>query len=666
MPYTKQTWVDEPSTTTPIDAARLNHMEDGIYNAQSTADAAEAAVTSTNTVLSGAGAPAAGVGTDGDFYIDTTADAIYGPKTAGAWGAPTALVGPQGPQGPEGPQGIQGPAGADGSDGADGKTVLSGAGAPASGVGVDGDFYIDTTNYDIYGPKSAGVWGAATSLVGPQGPAGSGTGVNTILNGTGAPAAATGADGDFYIDTANELIYGPKTSGAWGTGTSLVGPEGPQGPQGTQGPEGPQGIQGVPGADGKTILSGSGAPAAGLGVDGDFYIDTSAADLYGPKTAGAWGAATSLVGPQGPQGPAGADGSDGAFANGTVTGPITFTDTVTAEQGIVGPIAVTLITSAQSPYTLATTDQLILVDATGGAVVLNVPAASTGDYAWSIWRKADGGANAVTVTPNGTDTVDGATTVAAGAALDVAIDGGTKVYTRSGSGAGGGFSGSYTDLTNVPTEFNPSAHASTHATAGTDPIAPADIGAAPTVHTHDYTTGITGKPSSFTPSAHKTTHATGGTDALAASDIGAAAATHASQHASGGSDPVTPAAIGAAPTTHTHTNAQVADPVPFSAGSTGAAITLTWTAANRLQFATISNAAPAITLSSIPDGGFMEMIFTTSVANPAVSFAISGGGTIVQMSPDILVPANSGSSVSFMVERRGTSYYLYKTGEHAA
>ncbi len=34
---------------------------------------------------------------------------------------------------------------------------------------------------------------------------------------------------------------------------------------------------------------GSGAPAAGLGSDGDLYLDTTGSVLYGPKTAGAWG-----------------------------------------------------------------------------------------------------------------------------------------------------------------------------------------------------------------------------------------------------------------------------------------------------------------------------------------------------------------------------------------
>ena len=46
-----------------------------------------------------------------------------------------------------------------------------------------------------------------------------------------------------------------------------------------------------------TVLSGSGAPGSGLGSDGDFYIDTDVSDFYGPKAAGTWGSATSLIGP---------------------------------------------------------------------------------------------------------------------------------------------------------------------------------------------------------------------------------------------------------------------------------------------------------------------------------------------------------------------------------
>lgn len=50
---------------------------------------------------------------------------------------------------------------------------------------------------------------------------------NTVRNGAGTPGAGVGFNGDFYLDTVNYLIYGPKTGGVWGAGTSLIGPSGP-------------------------------------------------------------------------------------------------------------------------------------------------------------------------------------------------------------------------------------------------------------------------------------------------------------------------------------------------------------------------------------------------------------------------------------------------------
>lgn len=78
-------------------------------------------------------------------------------------------MGTTGAQGPQGNPGLQGPAGADG------KTVLNGATDPANGTGTAGDFYINTTTYDLFGPKTA-TWGSGVSLIGPQGPPGGGSG----------------------------------------------------------------------------------------------------------------------------------------------------------------------------------------------------------------------------------------------------------------------------------------------------------------------------------------------------------------------------------------------------------------------------------------------------------------------------------------------------------
>jgi hypothetical protein len=85
---------------------------------------------------------------------------------------PQGIQGPAGPQGPQGPQGIQGPAGAngaDGADGADGSTWYEGSGSPSSGVGINGDFYLDISNGDVY-QKVGGSWGSSiANLAGPPG-----------------------------------------------------------------------------------------------------------------------------------------------------------------------------------------------------------------------------------------------------------------------------------------------------------------------------------------------------------------------------------------------------------------------------------------------------------------------------------------------------------------
>ncbi|HEY4155393.1 MAG TPA: hypothetical protein VGM24_08190 [Puia sp.] len=52
-----------------------------------------------NTLLNGDGAPADDLGKNGDFYLDITAKALYGPKTASGWGSPVSIQGPQGEAG---------------------------------------------------------------------------------------------------------------------------------------------------------------------------------------------------------------------------------------------------------------------------------------------------------------------------------------------------------------------------------------------------------------------------------------------------------------------------------------------------------------------------------------------------------------------------------------
>ena len=135
--------------------------------------------------------------------------------------------------------------------------------------------------------------------------------------------------------------YSKAYSKAFSKQFAVAGPAGPQGPKGdngsggSQGPKGDKGdtgTQGDPGADGKTVLSGTAAPGAAVGTDGDFYIRTTTSDLYGPKgctTAGSWGGCgpTSLKGAQGDPWTAGGT----LPANATETGILTV---ITASTGV--------------------------------------------------------------------------------------------------------------------------------------------------------------------------------------------------------------------------------------------------------------------------------------------------------------------------------------------
>lgn len=107
-------------------------------------------------------------------------------------------------KGDKGDKGDTGAAGSDGSDGADGNTVLSGSDAPSSSLGVDGDFYIDTTSKNIYGPKTAGAWGSPTSLIGPAGE-GSGDMLASVYDPSGIQSDVYNTD--FHVDGTNNKVF---------------------------------------------------------------------------------------------------------------------------------------------------------------------------------------------------------------------------------------------------------------------------------------------------------------------------------------------------------------------------------------------------------------------------------------------------------------------------
>ena len=111
-----------------------------------------------------------------------------------------------------------------------GSQILSGEGIPNASLGSIGDYYLDKTTMNLYGAKTSEGWGTPLSLKGTHGQIGqngqagqSGQNGNKILSGTEAPTTQ-GNIGDWYIDTQNKRLYGPKKESGWdGTFISLSG-----------------------------------------------------------------------------------------------------------------------------------------------------------------------------------------------------------------------------------------------------------------------------------------------------------------------------------------------------------------------------------------------------------------------------------------------------------
>ena len=70
-----------------------------------------------SSLLGGVGFPNNSLGNNGDMYIDKNGALIYGPKSSGLWGNPTAFGGPAGATGPKGDTGATGPKGDTGATG---------------------------------------------------------------------------------------------------------------------------------------------------------------------------------------------------------------------------------------------------------------------------------------------------------------------------------------------------------------------------------------------------------------------------------------------------------------------------------------------------------------------------------------------------------------------
>ena len=204
----------------------------------------EKIVSQSRPILSGQGQPDNGKGEDGDYYLDLTNAKLYGPKTQGAWGEPSLNL-----------KGLPGTNGITPTISEDGYWVIDGVKTSTKAQGdkgqdgrtpvltiIDGYWAIDgvKTSTKAQGERGQdghtpvfsvidGYWAidgvkTTTKAQGEQGtPGQNGADGSKILAEDRAPQATDGVKGDYFIDKAAKIFYGPKTDAGWPTtGISLV------------------------------------------------------------------------------------------------------------------------------------------------------------------------------------------------------------------------------------------------------------------------------------------------------------------------------------------------------------------------------------------------------------------------------------------------------------
>ncbi len=192
-------------------------------------------------------------------------------------------------------------------------TILSGVGTPATSVGINGDFYIDAKNANLYGPKVKGKWPIATSLKGPAGIAGN---VGKSITGAAALTGASGRQGETGASgqkgTTGEIGLTGLTGTAGANGINgVAGSSGPAGPTGSRGETGPTGSQGLTGLTGTAGANGINGVAGSSGPAGP----TGSQGLVGLTGA------TGTAGANGGAGATGSQGGTGQTGNAGSTGP---------------------------------------------------------------------------------------------------------------------------------------------------------------------------------------------------------------------------------------------------------------------------------------------------------------------------------------------------------
>ena len=191
-----------------------------------------------------------------------------------------------------------------------GSMILSGRGVPSAEKGQKGDYYLDLSSSELYGPKTKEGWGKSVlNLKGVKGDKGEKgekgeKGITPtisedgywVVNGQKTNIVAVnkphiGKNGNWWIGKEDLKVKAQGERGQNGRTPVLTIIEGYwaiDGVKTTTKAQGEQGTPGQNGADGSKILAENRAPQASDGVVGDYFIDKDAKIFYGPKTASGW------------------------------------------------------------------------------------------------------------------------------------------------------------------------------------------------------------------------------------------------------------------------------------------------------------------------------------------------------------------------------------------
>ena len=226
--------------------------------------------------------PASSIGVNGDYFFDSANGNVY-QKQNNIW-VPIGNL--NGPTGDQGAQGIQGAAGTNGANGINGSTWYNGSGAPSSGIGVNGDYYLATSTGNIY-QKNGSSWLLIGNIQGNAGTNGAnGTnGVSIVWEGSLASAPSSPQTDWAYYNTVNGESY-IYNGAAW---VELC-QNGATGSTGATGPAGANALQPV-NSYAYIIYQSSGTFYAQNGVTGAIaHSSTNAATVINEATANAKGA----------------------------------------------------------------------------------------------------------------------------------------------------------------------------------------------------------------------------------------------------------------------------------------------------------------------------------------------------------------------------------------